>query len=201
MIYYGFVGNEVILLKYIVKKNNEIISQFSNFEDATEFASSNKGIVETVDISGYEWLNGLDVGNRKDKYAFVDNLISNGIVVLQDEKQEYNKQLLKQWLELHPLQWTDGKYYGVTEEDQQEMALNLMQYQVSIQSEIPSTLEWHEQKKSCRTFTQEEFVSLALAIKTYVYPYLRYQESIKEKIYNTTTLEELNSININYEDV
>ena len=61
-------------------------------------------------------------------------------------------------------------------QDQQEMALNLMQYQVAVQAGQPAVLEWHAQKESCRTFEQSEYVALSLAIADYVYPYLRYQE-------------------------
>ena len=109
------------------------------------------------------------------------------MVSVQEARQTENKAALAAWLTAHPLQWTDGKLYGVTEEDQQEMALNLMQYQVSVQAGQPAVLEWHAQKESCRTFEQSEYVALSLAIAVCAYPYLRYQESVKEDIYEAQT--------------
>ena len=123
------------------------------------------------------------------------------LATAQQARQIENKAALAAWLDAHPLQWTDGKIYGVTEEDQREMALNLMQYQVAVQAGRPAVLEWHEQKKSCRTFEQQEYVALSLAIADYVYPYLRYQESVKEAIYQAQTVEEVANVEIDYASV
>ncbi|EOQ37937.1 hypothetical protein [Butyricicoccus pullicaecorum] len=123
------------------------------------------------------------------------------LAVVQQARQTENKAALAEWLAAHPLLWTDGKLYGVTEEDQQEMALNLMQYQVAVQAGQPAVLEWHAQKESCRTFEQQEYVSLSLAIADYVYPYLRYQESVKEAIYQAQTAEEVANVKIDYASV
>ena len=123
------------------------------------------------------------------------------LATVQQARQTENKAALAAWLTAHPLQWTDGKTYGVTEEDQQEMALNLMQYQVAVQAGQPAVLEWHAQKESCRPFEQSEYVALSLAIADYVYPYLRYQESVKEAIYQAQTAEEVANVKINYASV
>lgn len=123
------------------------------------------------------------------------------LVAVQQARQTENKAALAEWLATHPLLWTDGKTYGVTEEDQQEMALNLMQYQVAVQAGQPAVLEWHAQKESCRTFEQSEYVALSLAIANYVYPYLRYQESVKEDIYEAQTAEEVANVKIDYASV
>lgn len=123
------------------------------------------------------------------------------LVAVQQARQTENKAALAAWLTAHPLQWTDGRTYGVTEEDQQEMALNLMQYQVAVQAGQPAVLEWHAQKESCRTFEQSEYVALSLAIADYVYPYLRYQESVKEQIYQAETAQEVSNVKIDYASV
>lgn len=123
------------------------------------------------------------------------------LVSVQEARQTKNKAALAAWLDAHPLQWTDGKTYGVTEEDQQEMALNLMQYQVAVQAGQPAVLEWHAQKEGCRTFELEEYTALSLAIADYVYPYLRYQESVKEAIYQAETAQEVANVKIDYASV
>lgn len=120
---------------------------------------------------------------------------------LRAEKQEQNKQALADWLAAHPLTWTDGNVYGVTEEDQNEMAINLAQYQLAISAGQEAPLEWHTQKKRCHSFTIEDYTALSLAISAYVYPYRRYQEAVKETIFAAQSEEELDEIQIDYGSV
>lgn len=121
---------------------------------------------------------------------------------LRAAKQEANKAALADWLAAHPLTWTDGNVYGVTKEDQDEMNLNFAQYQLAVMAgEENPILEWHTQKKRCHTFTLAEFTALALAIRTYVYPYRQYQEAVKEAVYMAETKEELDAIEIDYGSV
>ena len=120
---------------------------------------------------------------------------------LRAAKQEQNKQALADWLAAHPLTWTDGKVYGVTEQDQTEMAINLAPYQLEVAAGQPAALEWHAQKQQCHTFTIEEYTALSLAIAAYVYPYRRYQEQVKAAIYAAKSKEELDAIEIDYSGV
>lgn len=119
----------------------------------------------------------------------------------RDARQSENKAALAAWLDAHPLTWTDGQTYGVTENDQNEMALNLLQYQVALQMEQPAVLEWHAQKQNCRVFTPDEYSALSLEIARYVYPYRRYQEQVKTEIYTAGTVAEVNAVQIKYEEV
>lgn len=120
---------------------------------------------------------------------------------LRAAKQEVNKAALADWLAAHPLTWTDGKVYGVTEQDQTEMAINLAQYQLAAAAGQPAVLEWHAQKQQCHTFTIDEYTALSLAIAAYVYPYRRYQEQVKAAIYAVQGKEELDAIEIDYGSV
>lgn len=120
---------------------------------------------------------------------------------LRAAKQEQNKQALADWLAAHPLTWTDGNVYGTTKDDQDEMALNYMQYQLAVSANQPAVLEWHTQKKSCHIFTLEEYTALSLAIAAYVYPYRRYQEQVKAAIYAAESEAEIGAIEIDYSSV
>lgn len=120
---------------------------------------------------------------------------------LKSERQEKNKAALADWLAAHPLTWTDGNVYGVTEEDQNEMSLNLQQYQVQVAAGRSVNLEWHTQKKQCHTFTTEQYTALLLAIIDYVYPYRRYQEAVKAAIYDAQTAEAVEAVAIDYGSV
>lgn len=121
------------------------------------------------------------------------------LLAQQLDKQNENNGLLEAYLKDHPIRWKDGKYYGVTQEDQSEISLNLMQYQLSTAAGLSTSLEWHALHEECREFTVEELSELALYISAYVYPLVRYNQSIKTIIYATTTAEELEKIIIDYE--
>ena len=120
---------------------------------------------------------------------------------LRAAKQDANKKALADWLAAHPLTWTDGKIYGVTEQDQTEMAINLAQYQLAAAAGQPAALEWHAQKQQCHTFTIDEYTALSLAIAAYVYPYRRYQEQVKAAIYAAESEAEIGAIEIDYGSV
>lgn len=122
------------------------------------------------------------------------------LLTQQQSKQNENNGLLATYLKDHPIQWKDGKYYGATQQDQSEISLNLMQYQLATAAGCSTSLEWHALHEQCRTFTVEELSELALSISAYVYPLVRYNQSIKTIIYGTTTAEELKKIVINYEN-
>ena len=117
------------------------------------------------------------------------------------DRQAENKTALASWLAVHPLTWVDGNTYGVTEEDQSEMALNLQQYQLQVAAGREAVLEWHTQKKQCHTFTVAQYSALLLSIIDYVYPYRRYQEAVKEAIYAAKTIEEVEAVVIDYSAV
>lgn len=112
--------------------------------------------------------------------------------------QEKNKAALAEFLASQSVEF-NGKPYGVSEEDQNEMALNFMQYQALTTAGQQVTLEWHSKKSACETFTAEEFVQLTAMIKAFVYPYFQQMNVIKAQIFSATSREELDKIEIKYE--
>ena len=112
--------------------------------------------------------------------------------------QEKNKAALAEFLADQSVEF-NGKPYGVSEEDQNEMALNFMQYQALTTAGQQVTLEWHSKKSACETFTTEEFVQLTAMIKAFVYPYFQQMNVIKQQIFSSTSREELDKIEIKYE--
>lgn len=153
---------------------------------------------DTPYVPRYKLVDGVPVLRSQEEIA-ADKLPD--LDALRAAKQDANKAALADWLAAHPLTWTDGKTYGVTEQDQTEMAINLAQYQLAAAAGQPAALEWHAQKQQCHTFTIDEYTALSLAIAAYVYPYRRYQEQVKAAIYAAQGKEELDAIKIDYGSV
>lgn len=115
-------------------------------------------------------------------------------------KQTENKALFAAYLETHPLTWVDGKEYGVTMEDQSEIQLNLSQYEVAVAAgSRATTLEWHARHEECTPWTRENLIALSLDIAEFVYPMYRQCQSYKIAIYGAETIEELNAVELIYE--
>ena len=66
---------------------------------------------------------------------------------------------MAKFLDKNPLLFTDGEYYGVTQEDQNELSLNLNQYQLTISAGQEAVLQWHPKHKACKDFSIEEFTN------------------------------------------
>lgn len=117
----------------------------------------------------------------------------------KEHRQTENKASLAIFLKENPILWTDGMYYGVTQEDQNEMNLDLSTYQ--LKQSIGDTewkLQWHSVKSVCRDFTMEEFCGLLNTIIEFVYPYRQLEMTYKEAIYSATTKEEVSAVEIVY---
>lgn len=131
----------------------------------------------------------------------VNQIVDINTLTLDEYKnylQEKNKIALAEFLASQSVEF-NGKPYGVSEEDQNEMALNFMQYQALTTAGQQVTLEWHSKKSACETFTAEEFVQLTAMIKAFVYPYFQQMNVIKQQIFSSTSREELDKIEIKYE--
>lgn len=141
--------------------------------------------------------NTTDINTILGKY----DISSIDVPTLQYYRQEENKDSLRQFLLNNPLLWTDGNYYGVTQDDQNEMIADKTAYE--FKQSIGQTdwkLEWHNIKHSCREFAVEEFAALLNAIIDFVYPYRKLQEAYKEQIYSCTSKEQLIEITLEYNE-
>lgn len=119
----------------------------------------------------------------------------------QYAKQEENKVAFASYLSSHPLTWVDGKQYGITQEDQSEIALNINQYQVAVAAGIENpTLEWHAKQEECYPWSLEQLSALSLAISNVVYPKYHQMQEYKTAIFAATSIAELNAIELIYED-
>ena len=117
---------------------------------------------------------------------------------LQQQKQVQNNTALAAYLSANPVTWQDGKQYGITQEDQNEMSLNLIQYQAMQAAGIETKLEWHAAKEECREFEPEEYMGLTMLISNTVIPLVRKNQAIKAAIFAAQNLDELEAVQIAY---
>lgn len=120
---------------------------------------------------------------------------------IKNNKISESKTALSEYLASHPLQWSDGKYYSVTSEKQALLTSNLALYQISASAGQPFKLTWNSTGDECVEWTYEELAALALAIGTYVKPFVSRQQELELAIKACTTMEELDAIEINYDPV
>lgn len=120
---------------------------------------------------------------------------------IKNNKISESKTALSAYLASHPLQWSDGKYYSVTSEKQALLTSNLALYQISASAGQPFKLTWNSTGDECVEWAYEELAALALAIGTYVKPFVSHQQELEIAIKACTTMEELNAIEINYDPV
>lgn len=115
------------------------------------------------------------------------NLIDIDKMSLEEYKnyrQKENKQALADFLEKsHVIH--NGKSYGVSYEDQMEMLMNLMTYNLFQESSLSA---------------KKELIELAVLIKAFVYPYLQHCQSIRTAIFACTDKESLRRITIDYDN-
>ena len=116
---------------------------------------------------------------------------------VQSAHQAANCDALAVYLATHPITWTDGEKYGVTLDDQQLMLLNLSTYKMGLTSE----LKWNSHTKKCRVFTEEEFGALTAAIDAFVRPRLELCQEYKERIFAAQTIQEVEAITFDFDDV
>ena len=118
----------------------------------------------------------------------------------KEKRQTENKTALAIFLKNNPITWIDGCLYGVTQEDQNEMSLDLSTYQLKKSlGDSNWKLLWHPVKSDSREFTETEFLNLMNAIIEFVYPYRQLEMQYKEAIYTATTKEEIAAVNIVYD--
>ena len=132
----------------------------------------------------------------------------------KNAKQAENNMNLASYLSSHPMTWTDGKEYGVTLEDQNEIAMNLLSYEMAAQvamsaadesgsEAVMPVLEWHARHEACVAWAYEDLVALSMAIRQYVYPWYQKNQEYKAQIFACETakaVKEINPVYINPDD-
>lgn len=109
-----------------------------------------------------------------------------------------SKEALELYLVEHPITWTDGNQYSVTQEKQSLLTSNLALCQIAIAAGQPYELKWNTTGGVCTDWTYEELAALALAIGAYVQPLVSYQQTKEIEIMACEDIAAVDAVVINY---
>ena len=130
-------------------------------------------------------------------------MLTESPMLIERKKQiliEESKNKLAEWLLNNPMLFSDGKYYAVTEEKQALLNSNLASYERATAAGIEYPLKWNSTGETCVDWTYAELLTLSLNIAAYVAPKVAVQQSIEIAVRACTTMSELETVVINYDD-
>lgn len=108
---------------------------------------------------------------------------------------------LAAYLEAHPIQWTDGEYYSITAEKQAQLTSKIMAATMAQTLSQPYTLTWNSTGEVCKEWALQDLSALAFAIDARVTALVSYQQKQEVAMRNAVTLEELDTIEVDYDSV
>ena len=127
---------------------------------------------------------------------------TNGLKTLEELKSNKiteSKIKLAEWLETHPMAYSDGNSYSVTAEKQSLLNGNLASYERAKAVGVEYPLKWNSIGSECTPWDYTDLLTLSLTIAGYVAPKVSKQQEIELQIKACTTVDEINEIVINYD--
>ena len=119
----------------------------------------------------------------------------------KDARIAQSKADLEAYLLAHPLQWTDGEYYAITQEKQSQLTSKIMAATMAQTLSADYTLTWNSTGEVCREWTLSDLSALAFAIDARVTKLVSYQQTQEVAMRAAATLEELDAIEVDYDTV
>ena len=120
---------------------------------------------------------------------------------IKAERIAQSKTDLETYLAAHPLQWTDGEYYSITAEKQNQLTSKIMAATMAQTLSADYTLTWNSTGEVCKEWTLQDLSALAFAIDARVTKLVGYQQAQEVAMRNAETLDELNAIEVDYDAV
>lgn len=156
-----------------------------------------KPITNSEGFYQYKYIDGNVVERSAEEINIEYN--SKNLNIIKNDKITESKIRLAEWLATHPMQFTDGKYYSVTEEKQALLNGNLASYERATQAGIEYPLKWNSTGEECTDWSYGDLLTLSLNIAAYVAPKVSMQQNYEIQIRNCNNIEEIDSIVIDYD--
>lgn len=112
-----------------------------------------------------------------------------------------SKTALAAYLLEHPLQWTDGEYYSITAEKQQQLTSKIMSATMAQTLSQPYRLTWNSTGNVCREWELSDLMALAFSIDARVTALVTYQQTQEVAMQQAATLEDLEAVVVDYDAV
>lgn len=173
-------------------QNEVSVDDFSGVETFRMFSDDDMFLRE-YELDNYKLeCNGNEL-YFKDKNEVID------LDAIKADKIETSKLMLAEWLEAHPMTYTDGKMYSVTSEKQALLNGNLASYERAKAVNVEYPLKWNSTGSECISWDYTDLLTLSLTIAGYVAPKVSKQQELELQIKACTTIDEVNDIEINYD--
>lgn len=117
------------------------------------------------------------------------------------ERISQSKTDLAAYLAAHPLQWTDGEYYAITAEKQQQLTSKIMSATMAQTMSADYHLTWNSTGEVCKEWTLADLTALAFAIDARVTALVTYQQTQEVAMRSASTMEELDAVEVDYDSV
>ena len=156
-----------------------------------------KPITTSEGFYQYKYIDGNVVERSAEEINIEYN--SKNLNIIKNDKITESKIRLAEWLATHPIQFTDSKYYSVTEEKQSLLNGNLASYERATQAGIEYPLKWNSTGEECTDWAYNDLLTLSLNIAAYVAPKVSMQQNYEIQIRNCNNIEEIDSIVIDYD--
>lgn len=112
-----------------------------------------------------------------------------------------SKTYLAEYLLANPLKWTDGEYYAITQEKQNQLTSKIMAATMAQTLSQPYDLKWNSTGDVCKTWTLADLSALAFAIDARVTALVTYQQQKEVEIQKCETVEAVNAVVVDYDTV
>ena len=156
-----------------------------------------KPLVDENGVYRYKYADGIVSERTAEEMA--GEYDSERFDAFKESKTAKSKVKLAEWLANHPMLFTDGKYYSVTEEKQALLNGNLASYERATKAGIEYGLKWNSTGEECTEWSYNDLLTLSLNIAAYVAPKVAIQQSIEIAIKECDSIEEIENIVINYD--
>ena len=122
------------------------------------------------------------------------------LVQAKSERIAQSKTDLETYLLEHPMLWTDGEYYAITAEKQNQLTSKIMAATMAQTMSTDYTLTWNSTGEVCKEWALTDLYALAFAIDARVTALVTYQQTKEVEMRNAETMEELEAITVTYDE-
>lgn len=127
--------------------------------------------------------------------------LPNPLLDAKSARIAQSKTDLASYLAAHPLQWTDGEFYAITQEKQNQLTSKIMAATMAQSISADYDLTWNGTGEVCKSWTLQDLSALAFAIDKRVTALVAYQQTQEVAMRAATTPQELEAVEVDYDSV